>query len=295
MPSGCGRRCATLSRWTGSLWCPGLRGTTQLQQFVCSLLEQPAARPRSAPARARPGGELSADCQTALGSASRRRKGSGPTYGSTGCGRRQSCNQPCVLVCVALQGVGVRSAQQSGQLSEKRHHDGPWQPHQALALGQLALREGGRVGSFVKRATHPSYAQDVSNLSWGQHDRRATLYTVFSASVAVCAARRPRETWWWASDSGGSNAHRYDVLQDSEHAFPSNSSWNWGCEFRWVRDELPRCRAGQVWQLRSPLRSRDDVVLALSSGPVCTSNKSCARLVRWCRTSRRQHHIAPSP
>ena len=60
------------------------------------------------------------------------------------------------------------------------------------------------------------------------------------------------------------------MLQDGEHAFASNSSWNWGCGFRWVRDELPRCRAGQVWQLRSLLRSRDDVVLALSSGPVCT-------------------------
>ena len=53
--------------------------------------------------------------------------------------------------------------------------------------------------------------------------------TVFSASVALCAVLRPRETWWWASDSGGSDAHRYDVLQDGEHAFASNSSWNWGC------------------------------------------------------------------
>ena len=51
---------------------------------------------------------------------------------------------------------------------------------------------------------------------------------------------------------------------------PATPAGTGAAGFAWVRDELPRCRAGQVWQLRSLLRSRDDVVLALSSGPVCT-------------------------
>ena len=74
---------------TWTMWLHKPRGERGCSSSNAASWKRPAARPRSAPARARPGGEPSADCQTVLGSASRRRKGSGLSHCSIGCGRRR--------------------------------------------------------------------------------------------------------------------------------------------------------------------------------------------------------------